>query len=40
MGRGNSLTDHVKGKIDAFEKDGAFSTRNRQENQQIKVCSE
>ena len=22
MGCGNSLTDHVKGKIDAFEKDG------------------
>ena len=22
MGRGNSLTDHLKGMIDAFEKDG------------------
>ena len=32
MGRGSSLTDHAKGMIDAFEKDG----HSQQENQQIK----
>ena len=39
MGRGNSLTDYVKGMIDAFEKEGHSQREITKKNQQIKVCS-